>query len=68
MWYMDSVAPQHVGSWFLAWGLNEPVSPALTGGFLTTGPPEKSLKGRFLKLGLLGQRVCAVLILVATAK
>jgi len=27
----------------------EPVSPALAGGFLTTGPPRKSLPEPFLK-------------------
>ena len=35
----DSVAPQHVDS---SWTWDQTVSPALTGGFLSTEPPEKS--------------------------
>ena len=36
---MDSVALQHMES---SWAGMEPVSPALTGGLLTTGPPRMS--------------------------
>ena len=36
LWCRGLVAPWHVGS---SWTGIEPVSPALAGGFLTTGPP-----------------------------
>ena len=38
---MGLVAPWHVES-FLGLGIKQPVSPALKGGFLTTGPPGKT--------------------------
>ena len=37
------------GMWDLPGPKIEPVSPALAGGFLTTGPPRKSLPEAFLK-------------------
>ena len=46
-------APRHVG---LPGPGVEPVSPALAGGFLTTGPPGKPPGRRRLRLNLLGER------------
>ena len=42
LWFMGSVAPQHVGSQFPNQPGMEATSPALEAGFLTTGPPRKS--------------------------
>ena len=43
LWRMGLVAPQHVGS---SWTRVKPVSPALAGGFLTTGLPGNFLLKR----------------------
>ena len=40
LWHMGCVAPRHVAS--SRTRDSKPMSPALAGGFLTTGPPGKS--------------------------
>ena len=53
VWHVGSVAVAHGLSCPMACGILaprlgiEPLSPALAGGFLTTGPPEKSLRQWF---------------------
>ena len=44
LWPMGLVAPQHVGS---SQTMMEPVSPALAGGFFTTGDTRETLKESF---------------------
>ena len=50
LWVWGLVVPEHVRSFLVSQPVIELTSPTLKGGFLTTGPPGKSLPSRCLAL------------------